>query len=87
MREHEKNRSIFSEIGGTGRQTYISIGFIRLGTIFNQTNHSNMQLLGGFRDILALDLGKTFALKNLEEILEGITTSQDIKKISSELTW
>ncbi len=52
----------------------ISIGFTRQGSNFIQTNHSGMQLLGDYRDILAL--------KNLEEILKGI---DDIarKKISS----
>ncbi len=50
----------------------ISIGFIRQGAIFIKTDHCGMQMFGDDRNILALDLGLIFALKNLQEVLECI---------------
>ncbi len=50
----------------------IIIGFIRQGDNLIQTDHSSVQLLGNHGYIFALDLGKTFALKNLQKDLEII---------------
>ncbi len=64
----EKSRNVFITAFGKSLKD-ISMSFIRQGTNFIQTG---MQLLGDHRNILALNLGENFALKNLEEILEGI---------------
>ncbi len=50
----------------------ISIGFIRQGAYFIQTNHSVMQLLCDYGDVLALDMGQAFDLKNIKDIVECI---------------
>ncbi len=50
----------------------ISINFIGHGANFIQTNLSGMQLFGDYRDIFILNLGETFALKNLQKVLDGI---------------
>ncbi len=66
----------------------ISMGFIRKGSNLIQTNHYSMQLLGDYRDILFLDTSETFALKNLEEILEGINDiARQKRKPHPELIW
>ncbi len=49
-----------------------SIGFIRQGANFIQNNHSSMQLLGDYGNVISLDWSQTFALKNFEELLEFI---------------
>ncbi len=55
-----------------GETLNFSIGFIRKGANFIQTNHRGIQLLGDYRDILVLDFGQNFALKSLEKIVDGI---------------
>ncbi len=50
----------------------LSIGFIRQGTNFIKTDHCSMQLLGNNINFLALDPDESFALKYLQEVLEGI---------------
>ncbi len=42
-----------------------------------------MQLFGDYGNITVLNLGENFALKNLEEVLEGINELQDMKRYSS----
>ncbi len=82
MREHEENDQFSHELEGTEKRlevfitvldktmTYVSTSFNRQGAYFIQANHSDMHLLGDYRYVLTWYMGVTFALKNLEGILE-----------------
>ncbi len=76
---------VITALGKTTKN--ISIGFIRQGANFIQINHNGMQLLWDYRDIISLETSQTFALKNLEKILECIDDAASHEKILSKLTW